>query len=369
MSKRLMSLFLCVALVVMSAAGRCEEDEWSEWLCDDSDALAMDAAESTPEDEQMMDEMSAGLEDTTTVSEEDGLEINEALPGDVVNILLLGIDNRSRELVSGRSDAIIICSINMRDGTVTLTSIARDTAVSVPGYQNRQRINTAFKFGSKDGDIAKGAELAMRTVNRNFGMNIRYYVVINIHGLADIIDAIGGLDIELTAAEASAINYELFVKEPMDSNAGRVRLSAADGVQHLDGMQSVTYGRIRNLKGQNDLDRNGRQRVLLETLLKTVLKDMNLTKLISLIEIALPYAYTNLSVDDLIGLCIPVLSGKAMENLASGQPVLQQFGIPVKKQYSYRKYGDNSLIYINKRRMKTTLGAMQELIYGRSFVE
>ena len=76
----------------------------------------------------------------------------------MVNILLLGVDNRSVELVRGRADANIICSINTQDGSIKLTSIARDTAVEVPGYKSKKRLNTAFKFGSKDGDIAKGAE-------------------------------------------------------------------------------------------------------------------------------------------------------------------------------------------------------------------
>ena len=319
----------------------------------------------------MLDELAGKLDDATMDTEVDlsNLERNEKLPEHVVNILLLGVDNRSVELATGRADANIICSINKQTGAVTLTSIARDTAVDVPGYKTRRRMNTAFKFGSKDGDIAKGAELAMKTVNRNFQMNIQYYVVVNIHGLADIIQAIGGLDMELTKAEASAINYELFTKEPMDSNKGRVKLEHRDGVQHLDGMQAVTYGRIRNLKGQNDINRNGRQRVLLETLLKTVLQDMDLIKLMTLIETALPYGYTNLTIDELLSLGLSVLSGTAMQNLASGGEIVGQFGIPMEKQYGYREFGGDSLLYISERRMNTTLTALQELIYGETFLE
>ncbi len=379
MCQKILSLLLCVMMLLstaMAEAPEVSEEElamWAEWSGEGSelsDATAENAVELTPEEEVMLDELGAMLEDTTTVTEVDmaNLEINEDLPDHVVNILLLGIDNRTKELVTGRSDATIICSINKLDGTVTLTSIARDTAVEVPGYKSRKRMNTAFKFGSKDGDIAHGAELAMKTVNRNFDMNIQYYVVVNIFGLADIIQAIGGLDMELTKAEASAINYELFTKEPMGSNEGRKKLELKNGVQHLDGMQAVTYGRIRNLKGQNDLNRNGRQRVLLETLLKTVLVDMDLVKLITLIETALPYGYTNLTVDELLTLGLSVLSGTAVQNLASGEPVLQQFGIPMEKQYGYREFEGNSLIYISEKRMKTTLTAMQELIYGASFV-
>lgn len=335
------------------------------------DGNASAADDLTPEELAMMDELTAALDESPVDAEVDvsNLEINPDLPEHVVNILLMGVDNRTVKLETGRADANIICSINKETGAITLTSIARDTAVEIPGYKNRNRVNTAFKFGSKNGDIAKGAELAMKTINRNFQMNISRYVVVNIHGLADIIQALGGVDLNLTRAEASAINYELFDKEPMDSNQGRQRLELKDGVQHLDGMQAVTYGRIRNLKGQNDINRNGRQRTLLETLLKQVMADMDLIKLMNLIETALPYGATNLTLDEMVSLGMAVLSGDAMQSLSNGGEILQQFGIPMEKQYGYRKFGDVSLVYISQKRMNTTLAAMHELIYGQSYVK
>lgn len=329
------------------------------------------ATDLTAEELAMMDELATALDESPVDADVDvsNLEINPDLPDHVVNILLMGVDNRSVKLETGRADANIICSINKETGAITLTSIARDTAVEIPGYKNRNRVNVAFKFGSKNGDIAKGAELAMKTINRNFQMNISRYVVVNIHGLADIIEALGGVDLELTRAEASAINYELFDKEPMDSNEGRQRLELRDGVQHLDGMQAVTYGRIRNLKGQNDINRNGRQRALLETLLKQVMADMDLMKLMNLIETALPYGATNLTLEEMVSLGLSVLGGEAMQNLSSGGEVLAQFGIPMEKQYGYRKFGDVSLVYISQKRMNTTLTALHELIYGESYVK
>jgi LCP family protein required for cell wall assembly len=137
------------------------------------------------------------------------------------------VDNRSVALESGLSDAVIICSINTDDGSIKLTSITRDTEVVVPGYKSTKRINCAFKYGSKNGDLAAGAALAMKTVNRNFQMNIQRYVVVNIHGLASIIDALGGVDLDMSSKEASRINYELR-KEPMDKcSAPRCRPSTA----------------------------------------------------------------------------------------------------------------------------------------------
>jgi len=374
----LMMLFTCAAAEETFEAPELTEEElaqWAEWAEVEEDET-VDAAEEaagdmTAEEAAMLDALAAQLEDATMDTEVDlaNLEINEKLPDHVVNILLLGVDNRSVELVSGRSDATIICSINTQTGAITLTSIGRDTAVQVPGYSSYKRMNTAFKFGSKDNNIAAGAELAMKTVNRNFQMNISHYVVVNIHGLADIIQALGGVDMELTKAEASAINYELFVKEPMGSNKGRERLEQRDGMQHLDGMQAVTYGRIRNLKGQNDLNRNSRQRVLLEVLLKQVMKDMDLLKLMTLIQTALPYGYTNLTLDEMVSLGMALLSGDAMQKLTSGESVVQHFGIPVDKQYGYRSFDGNALLFINEERMRTTLTTLQELVYGQTYLD
>lgn len=365
-----------VSVEITDSADLTDEEiaQWKEWAGEDGSADTTDSAaegaadDLTDEERAMLDALTSELEDATLEGEIDlsNLEINEALPDNVINILLLGIDNRSVKLETGRSDAMIICSINKDTGSIKLTSFARDTAVIVPGYKNRKPINTAFKFGSKDGDISHGAELAMKTVNRNFKMNISRYVVVNIHGLADIIESLGGVDMEMTKAEASAINYELFVKEPMD-NVKRDKLKLENGVQHLDGMQAVTYGRIRNLKGQNDINRNGRQRALLEALLAKVLDGMDFTKLVSVIQTALPYGYTNLTLDEMATLGMAVVSGEAMQNLSSGGEVLQQFGIPMEKMYGYKTFENKSCIYISDKRMTQTLAAWQEFLYGQTY--
>lgn len=381
----LMMLFTCalaesdeVEISIVDSADLTEEEiaQWAEYVGESdetedesADAAATDAADDlTAEERAMLDELASALEDTTQDGEIDlsNLELNEALPDNVVNILLLGIDNRSVELESGRSDAMIICSINKDTGSIKLTSFARDTAVVVPGYKTQKPINTAFKFGSKDGNIAHGAELAMKTVNRNFQMNISHYVVVNIHGLADIIEALGGVDMEMTKAEASAINYELFVKEPMDK-VKRDKLKLENGVQHLDGMQAVTYGRIRNLKGQNDINRNGRQRALLQALLSKVMDGMDFAGLLDVIQTALPYGYTNLTLDEMATLGMCVLTGEAMQSLSSGGEVLEQFGIPMEKMYGYKSFGGKSCIYISEKRMATTMEAWQTFLYGQTY--
>lgn len=374
--KKCLSLCLCMLMLFSFAHAHAGDgiddfavsDDPEQWAALDEEDAPVGGL--TPEEEAYLEQLAATIDDATMDAEVDlsDLEINEDLPSHVVNILLMGVDNRTRALTTGRADANLICSINTRTGAVTLTTIGRDTAVDIPGYVTPKRMNTAFKLGSKDGDVAKGAALSMRTVNRNFQMNISHYVVVNIHGLADIIDAIGGVDLYLDKIEATAINYELFVKEPIGSNSGRSKLAQEDGVQHLDGMQAVTYGRIRNLHGQNDLNRNNRQRTLLETLLKTVMQDMDFLKLMNLIQTALPYGHTNLTLDEMVSLGMAVISGETMQKLTEGGEILLQFGIPMEKQYGWKTFNGASLLYISEGRLKTTLTALHEMLYGQSYV-
>ena len=193
-------------------------------------------------------------------------------------------------------------------------------------------------------------------------MNIERYVVVNIHGLADIIEALGGVDMELTKGEAQAINYELHVKEPMD-DVQRDKLEVADGVQHLDGMEAVTYGRIRNLQGQNDLNRNERQRKLLEALLKKVMEDMDITKFLNLIETALPYGKTNLTADELLSL--GMTGAFRQRDAEPGPPAARWWASsasPWKSSNGYREFNGESLVYISDKRMQTTLTACRNYL-------
>ncbi len=395
LGKRLISVWLCILLLSCmpltalatdtstSQTGSSTSDEDIEQsiannpdLSDEEKALWMEwSSEETAEDTTAADEeeqaLQDALEDAIDVSQ-DGtvdltdLEVNDALPDNVVNILLLGVDNRSTELATGLSDAVIICSINMDDGSVKLTSITRDTEVSIPGYKSTKRINCAYKFGSKDGDLANGAFLAMKTINRNFQMNIQRYVLVNIHGLASIIDELGGIDLDMTKKEASRINYELR-KEPMDS-VKRTKVEAIDGIQHLDGMQAVTYARIRGI--DNDFMRTERQRKLLQTLLASVMNDISITKLVGLVETAMPYGMTNLTAADMLGIGKTVISGDVLTSLQTGADVLTQFRVPMDGTYKYKTVSGATLTaFRSTERKKENIVAMQEFIYGESYYQ
>ncbi len=337
-----------------------EKAQWEKWASEEG------AEGASGGNDALISELEDALEASSQpdATAFDDLEVNTALPEDIVNILLLGLDNRTSELATGRSDAVIICSLNLKTGSVKLTSITRDTAVTIPGYKNENRINVAFKFGSKDGDLNRGAYLAMKTVNRNFQMNISKFVLVNIHGLASLIDALGGVDMDMTKLEANRINFELR-KEPMDK-VKREKVKGIEGVQHLDGMQAVTFARIRGI--DDDFARSERQRKLLSTLMSQVMKDINLEKLVDLIEVALDYGMTNLTANDMLVYGGAVIGGDAMKNLQGGGSVLEQMRVPMEGTWKYGGDASKSMVvFRSDARLQENIDAIQTFIYGQTY--
>ncbi len=339
--------------------------QWEQWEAEESSIVSGDEeasialSELDAEHAQMLSELGEGDIADIDLGE---LEANADLPGDYINILLLGVDSRTNITDTGLSDVIMILSIHKQTGEIKLSSIARDTAVTVPGYKNAYRINVAYKFGSQKGENG-GPKLAMRTVNRNFQMNTERFVAINFFGLAAIIDSLGGVDMELTKAEANRINYELR-KEPLDE-VKREKVKGVAGVHHLDGMQAVTYARIRGI--DNDFVRTARQRKLLEVLLNQVMQNMNMNRMMDLLTAVLPHVYTNISVGEMFELGTIVLQSDLSQKVANGVSPLSQHRIPMDKTYGYKDINGASLVYMNGKNLKTNIEALHEFIYGQSY--
>ena len=212
-----------------------------------------------------------------TVSPDD-LSVQEGLNPDWQHILLMGTDTGSKVLNYGRTDTMIIASINEKTKQLKLTSLVRDMLVDIPGLNNQNRINTANRFG--------GPLLAMKVVNEVMGLNITRYVSINFSGFSTLIDTLGGVEIALSAAEASELKM-LHVDEP----------------QLLNGEKALEYVRIRKL--DNNFGRNERQRILLESLFRQA-TSLGMNEIISLIPPIVELVSTNLSTSDIIGL-LPIL--------------------------------------------------------------
>ena len=312
------------------------------------------------------DEMEEKIEDMDTWEIDDSvnpddLEINPDLPDHIVNILLIGIDTRSRDMDADsglqHGDVQIILSINKNTGSVKLTSILRDLYVEIPGYRNKSRINNAYARG--------GGQLAMRTINHNFNLNIQEYVTINFFGLESIIDSIGGIDIDMTKQEAGAINTYLRKHPPAyDNTDGKSRepLQRVAGVQHLDGVQAVMYARLREI--DNDFYRTARQRHLLELLLKKIMQDMSMNRMLELIQTTLPYVTTNVNASRVMELGLAVLSGDIISRAQNGEEVIQQHRVPMDDTYGYSTVNGASVIAMGSKNRKTNIQAIHDFIYS-----
>jgi len=366
--KRLLAAVLAMMMLFSVTALAQEDEELTE-----EDLFAQWDAEADETEDVLLEE---GGEVSTTLTEEeraaleaadaaeqvtiDGsqLEINTNLPDTVFNVLLLGIDARQDVTDVGRSDAMMICSIDTQNGTVKLTSIQRDLLVDIPTKKNPYKITNAYRWG--------GPQLSMATVNQNFQMNIDKFVTINFYGLAAIIDHLGGVDMELTKAEASRINYEL-KKEPLpfDTNPGREKVKAEAGVHHLDGMQAVTYARIRGIKGENDFNRSERQRKLLEVLLEQVMQDMTVDKMVDLITVAMPYVLTNMSASDMAMVGMQVLTSDIVQRAQQGEQLLEQMRLPMDETWKYTESGGSSVVaFRNSKRKQENVEALHTFLYG-----
>ena len=387
--KRLLSLLLVLAVLApltLHAAAFAEEEEdelmlEEDIVLDDEEEVAFiigDGKEVTEEDLEALE-----IDDSINP---DDLEINPELPGNVINILLIGVDSRETNLQSTTSllhnDVTMILSVNMDNGAIKLTSILRDLYTSIPGYKDKGRLNVAFARGAgKAGNISGGASLTMRTIHPLFKMNISQYAVINFYGVAEIIEQLGGIDLMLTRGEAYAINYYLEkngskMKYDTKGNDNREKLTLPKGnkdeemeLRHLDGMQALMYARLRTgmKERTGDFWRTNRQRYLLETLLKKVLNGMDLNKLGNLIQVAYPYVQTNIPAGTILQLAVSVISqGNLMEKMNSGESMIEQLSIPMDKHYSYDQVDGASVITMTSAQWADAKDRIHYFIYGES---
>ena len=376
--KKLTALLMALCLLLPGAV-LAEDEEIS--ILDVVEEVNLDEGEKPAEDAEdaeggeelfISDEVQEAMEAVENLEADiddsinpDDLELNPNLPDNVVNILLVGVDTRSTSLDDGlqHGDVQIILSINKDTGSVKLTSILRDLYVTIPGYKSKNRINVAYSRG--------GGALAMRTINHTFEMNIEHYVTINFYGLASIIDAIGGVDVDLTKAEAKAINTYLKKHPPkydnQDKEYERVPLEAVAGVQHLDGVQAVMYARTRSV--DNDFGRTARQRHLLDLLLRKIMQDMTVDKFMTLMETSLPYVQTNVNASTMLNLGLSVLNSDIISRAQAGESLLEQMRIPMDETWKYDQTdgGSSVVVFRTVARREENVQALHEFIYGQYY--
>ena len=202
---------------------------------------------------------------------------------EIKNIALFGIDAPQGE--AGRSDSTMILTIDRLHDKLKLTSIMRDSYVDIPGH-GETKLNHAYAYG--------GPELAMKTLNENFKLNIQDFMAVNFTSMPEIIDKLGGVEINITNEEIPHI--------PGVTHSG---------LQVLNGSEALAYSRIRHAAG-GDYQRTERQRVVLEAIFNKM-RNTPKSEYPSLINTFLPYIKTNMSSADMIGLAtdaMPLMKDK-----------------------------------------------------------
>ena len=197
----------------------------------------------------------------------------------VVHVLLVGQDTYSTTSRS-RSDSMILCTINRTTKTLTLTSFMRDMYVYIPNYYSH-RMNTAY--------VLDGFTALYDTLEYNFGVVVEHGVAVNFASFKEVIDAVGGVDVYLTGAEARHLNGMEF------------GWALSEGVNHLDGEQALQYSRIRKL--DSDFNRTSRQRAVMMALVEEA-KSLSLTQIMDLTDILFPMVVTDMSNADIISLAM-----------------------------------------------------------------
>jgi polyisoprenyl-teichoic acid--peptidoglycan teichoic acid transferase len=194
---------------------------------------------------------------------------------EVVNIALFGIDRRN-ESETGRSDSIMILTVDKRHKKIKLSSIMRDTYVNVKDY-GKTKINHAYAYG--------GPQLAIRTINENFKMDITDFVMVDFEGLKGIIDTIGGVSIEVKDYELPGMR-KVGIETP--------------GRHNLSGDQALAYSRIR-YQGNGDFERTDRQRTVMMEILNKV-NSQGKSKFPGTVSKMLPFVETSFSTIDIMSL-------------------------------------------------------------------
>lgn len=226
-----------------------------------------------------------------TINEEVAENLQENVENKVKgyrNIALFGVDSRDGELGKGtRSDTIIIASINQDTQEIKLISVFRDTYLNLSN-DTYNKCNAAYAKG--------GPEQAISMLNANMDLNITDYVTVGFGGLIDAIDALGGIEMEVTESEISHLNnYQLCMAEEMGVSYTPVEKS---GKQLLNGMQATAYCRIRYTKG-DDFRRAERQRDVL-TAMMTKAKGASVSALTDMVNAVLPQVETSLNVNEIL---------------------------------------------------------------------
>lgn len=244
--------------------------------------------EEAQEDTAAMESATEGLGDTQAI-----LPTCEVFDDkDVFNVLLIGTDERTKEFSSNaRGDSCMLLSVNKKTMKVSLVSFERGQGVPIlsGSYQGQwDWLTHTFRYG--------GADLMLREIRECYKVNVEYYVRANIYTFVQLVEAVGGVDINLSEAEAEYLNTGEYAKMHMEELPADVSALpytvAVPGVNHLSGSMAMLYSRCRMI--DNDWKRVGRQRTVIQAVINRT-KDLSLLEINNMLDTVLPLVQTNLT--------------------------------------------------------------------------
>lgn len=261
--------------------------------------------------------------------------------GDVVNILLIGTDERSdRFNVNARSDSMMVLSLNKKAKTIKLVSLQRGIGVPIlEGIYEGEHdwLTHVFRYG--------GADLLMRTIRECFNLDVSRYVRVNLHTMEQALDVLGGVDVELTAEEADFFN--------LCNTAQKDWKQMQSGINHLDGRLGLTYARLRAI--DDDWHRVQRQRNVLTQCFNKA-KTSSLSELNSMVDQILPLVMTNLSKTEIASLMLMAPGFLSAD--------IDQMTIPVKDSYTSMEGMEGRILYDIDFEKNNSI--LHEFLYGKA---
>lgn len=270
-------------------------------------------------------------------------ELNEIArkEADVINVLLVGEEAIGDDYGRGRTDCILIATINKKEKALKLTSLMRDTYVQIPGYSDN-KLNAAYHNG--------GLSLLIDTIQLNFDLEVDGYVLVNFDSFEKVIDELGGVEITLTEKEASYLNRTNYISNPANR-------TVVEGKQMLNGNQALGYSRIRYVSTadnlRDDFGRNARQRAILNALFEQY-KSKSAVELIGMLPNLLSLVTTDLDKSDMVGYIATVLTMGATE--------IETFSIPVSNGYRDARIRNMDVLVPD---LAVNVPALHEFIFGK----
>ncbi|WP_455501708.1 LCP family protein [Gemmiger sp.] len=286
---------------------------------------------------------------------------------DVLNILLIGTDERTEAVNDAdafthlnqldgtedttefsddaRADSMILVSLDMKDHVIRLVSIERGTGVPIllDGYEDQYDwITHTFRYG--------GPKLTMKTVQECFNVEVDHFVRVNFNSFVQIVDAVGGVDIDITDMEAKALNWEV------PSNSMLIVNHVDPGPNHFDGYTALQYARLRKI--DNDWKRVERQRTVIQAVLDQV-KNASVVELDNLLNTVLPLIQTNFTKSEIASLLVQLPGFLGCD--------VQQMSMPLQGTYGTRTGMDDRLMYDPD--WAVNIKALQDFLYNDKTAE